>query len=84
MAELLFHDVLAKQIMLVETDVLDVHKKVNNCQKRSRAPKPNCLTKNKLEGVDLRRKCRGSEIIIFYMDLHGDQRKVKNDKGWGG
>ena len=45
--------------MLVETDVFDVKEKVEKGAKGPEAPKPICLAKTKLEGVDLRRKMQG-------------------------
>ena len=56
MVELLFQNVLTKNIMLVKTDVFDVNKKV---QKGPEATTPICLANKKLEGVDLRRKMQG-------------------------
>ena len=56
MAELLFQNILAKNIIFVKIDVFDVQKKV---QKGPEPPKPICLAKNKLKGLDLRRNMQG-------------------------
>ena len=53
-------------------------------KKNPEAPTPILLTKNKLEGVDLRRKMQELRNYHLYMDLHGDQRKWIKEKGWGG